>query len=487
VPAARPTSADGYLRVSRTGGREGERFISPDVQRQKIEAWAEANRVEIATWWEELDQSGAKRERPMFQEALARCERGETGGIVVARLDRFARSAVDALESIKRLNEAGARLVSVEDGFDGSTHMGRFAIGILTLIAELELERIRENWQVATERAVGRGIHVSARAPTGYRKDETSRLVPAEPAAASVAEAFRLRALGRSYREIADFLDEKGVRPASGGAQWSTQGVYGLLHNRVYVGEARGGKVRNPDAHEPIVTQAEFDAAQGQTTLLAPRDGSVASQAMLGGLLRCGGCGHTLKIGGNTDRHSGERQAHYYCIGRYGTGHCPARASARASTIDPYVEERVLSLLQGESGLAAEAVLASKELEQARRRVEEAEHELDLWVNEPLLLSTLGKEKYLEGAQARRLALEATLAELGELRAKSQLAEELTDGSLLKAWPTLTVQEKRQLMHGLLARVVLARAGKRGRAAPPIGERTVIVLRGGVVLEPGTT
>jgi DNA invertase Pin-like site-specific DNA recombinase len=44
---------------------------------------------------------------------------------------------VDALESIKRLNAAGPRLVSVEDNFDGSTPMGRFAIGILTLIAEL--------------------------------------------------------------------------------------------------------------------------------------------------------------------------------------------------------------------------------------------------------------------------------------------------------------------------------------------------------------
>jgi hypothetical protein len=79
----------------------------------------------------------------MFQEALARCERGETGGIVVARLDRFARSAVDALTSIRRLTEADARLVSVEDDFDDSTPMGRFAIGILILIAELELERIR--------------------------------------------------------------------------------------------------------------------------------------------------------------------------------------------------------------------------------------------------------------------------------------------------------------------------------------------------------
>jgi site-specific DNA recombinase len=167
------STADGYVRVSRRAGREGESFISPDVQRRKIADWAALHGVEIVQWWEELDQSGAKRERPMFQAALSRCERGESGGIVVARLDRFARSAVDALESIKRLNDASARLVSVEDNFDGSTAMGRFAIGILTLIAELELERIKANWETAIVEAVGRGVHVSARPPAGYERDES--------------------------------------------------------------------------------------------------------------------------------------------------------------------------------------------------------------------------------------------------------------------------------------------------------------------------
>jgi hypothetical protein len=33
--------------VSRRGGREGESFISPDVQRTKIEGWARLHDVEI--------------------------------------------------------------------------------------------------------------------------------------------------------------------------------------------------------------------------------------------------------------------------------------------------------------------------------------------------------------------------------------------------------------------------------------------------------
>jgi hypothetical protein len=31
---------DGYVRVSRVGGREGESFISPEVQRDRIAAYA---------------------------------------------------------------------------------------------------------------------------------------------------------------------------------------------------------------------------------------------------------------------------------------------------------------------------------------------------------------------------------------------------------------------------------------------------------------
>jgi DNA invertase Pin-like site-specific DNA recombinase len=475
-------NVDGYIRVSCRAGREGESFISPELQRQNIEAWAKAHDVSIAQWWEELDQSGAKRNRPMFQEALARCERGETGGIVVAKLDRFARSAIDALESIKRLNEAGARLVSVEDGFDGSTAMGRFAIGILTLIAELELERIRDSWESAVSAAVKRGVHISARVPTGYKRDEKGRLQREEPAASAIAEAFRQRASGVSVARIASFLDAQGVRPSSGSAHWSNTGVANLLKNRVYLGEARSGNLVNAAAHEPLVTQAEFDAAQGRKTLWKARDGSVASQALLGGLLRCAGCGHTLKITGNTDKKTSKRYPVYYCIGRYAKGLCPARASVRAETVDCYVEEHVLAALRDEQGLIAQAVAATAELEQARRRVEQAEHELDLYLAEPLLLTTLGKEKFLEGAQARRQALEEALAALEQLRAKSELGEELVSGDLLATWPNLSPQDRRRLLHGLLEKVVLSRSGSRGRAATPIAKRTRIVLRGGATL-----
>jgi DNA invertase Pin-like site-specific DNA recombinase len=479
-----PQTADGYIRVSRRAGREGESFISPEVQRQKIAGWAELHDVEIVRWFEEIDQSGAKLERPLFQEALARCERGETGGIVVARLDRFARSAVDALESIKRLNAAGARLVSVEDNFDGSTPMGRFAIGILSLIAELELERIRENWQTAKREAVGRGVHISGHVPTGYKRDESGRLKRDEPAASIIAEAFRKRALGVSWTGLATFLEKNKVYPASGNKHWSKSAVAKLIGNPVYLGQARSGDVVKEHAHEPIVTRAEFDAAQGSRTLLRPRDGSLAAQALLGGLIRCAGCGHTLKIAGHVTPSTQGRYPFYYCVGRYATGLCPDRATIRAETVDRYVEQQVLAALNAEGGLVAEARAASDQLDHATRAVTDAEHELDLFVLDPKLLTLLGERKFREGVEVRQRALDDARAKLAEARSQAAVIADLPSGDLIKAWPTLSIPDRRRLLHGLLAQVILTRSPGRGNKATPVGERTQIILRGNVVLVP---
>ena len=310
------------------------------------------------------------------------------------------------------------------------------------------------------------------------------RLLRNEPAASFVAEAFRNRATGASWAELARFLEENKIYPPSGNKHWSKAGVAALIKNPVYLGQARSGKVVKEDAHEALVTRAEFDAAQAvKKSLLRQQDGSVASRAMLGGLARCGGCGHTLKITGNTDKKSGQRYPVYYCVGRYAKGPCPARATTRASLLDRYVEEQVLQALRAEDGLLAQAVAASDQIEAAARSVAEAEHELDLFIGNPKLLSVLGEDKFLEGVEVRQHALDDARATLSEARSQSGLADELGDGDLLRAWPSLTIQERRRLMHGLLERVVVTRADRRGRHARPVGERAQIILRGSVALE----
>src|SRR4051794_22732065 len=103
---------DGYVRVSQVRGRRGPRFISPVEQRDRIEGWARLHEVQLAEVFEELDQSGARSDRPLFLRAIERVEDGQTNGVVVAHLDRFGRSLADGLAAIERIRRAGGTFVS---------------------------------------------------------------------------------------------------------------------------------------------------------------------------------------------------------------------------------------------------------------------------------------------------------------------------------------------------------------------------------------
>jgi hypothetical protein len=81
----------------------------------------------------------------------------------------------------------------------------------------------------------------------------------------------------------------------------------------------------------------------------------LSAQALLGGLIRCAGCGHTLKISGSLDKKTNTRDPTYYCTGRYSTGLCRVRATIRASTVDQYVEAEVLAAFQADGGPLAQA------------------------------------------------------------------------------------------------------------------------------------
>src|SRR3954451_9054578 len=107
---------DGYVRVSDVGKRHGERFISPSVQREQIAAWVDERDATLLRVFEELDVSGARRARPLLEEAIRRIEDGVSDGLVVSRVNRFGRSLIDGLILIERVRQSGGRFYSVSDG-----------------------------------------------------------------------------------------------------------------------------------------------------------------------------------------------------------------------------------------------------------------------------------------------------------------------------------------------------------------------------------
>ena len=167
---------DAYIRVSQVGEREGESFISPKVQLEQIRGWIKGRAdVQLGEVFEELNESGGRRDRPDLLRALDRVENGESEGVIVAKIDRFGRRVIDGLRAIKRIEQAGGTFVSVQDGIDLSTPTGEFVMQVLFSIGEWELKRVRVSWDEAARRAVERGVYV-AQAPFGYLRGEDGRL-----------------------------------------------------------------------------------------------------------------------------------------------------------------------------------------------------------------------------------------------------------------------------------------------------------------------
>ena len=117
-PTAVPFGVRGsrYVRTSRVGGRVGESYLSPTVQRNKIAGWAKLHDVTLGQVVVEEDVSGAKpvgRARELGA-LLKRVESGESAGIVTFKLSRFGRGALETLQAVDRIRRAGGRLVTVK-------------------------------------------------------------------------------------------------------------------------------------------------------------------------------------------------------------------------------------------------------------------------------------------------------------------------------------------------------------------------------------
>jgi site-specific DNA recombinase len=442
----------GYIRVSRVAGREGESFISPDVQRERITAMAKAHGHTVVDWEQDLDQSGGKYDRPGLQAALAAVEAGAADGIAVARLDRFARSVADAAKALDRLEQASGALVAVDLGMDTTTPAGRLMRNVLMALAEFELERARENSAVAGSRAAARGIHVCKVAPTGYRKVD-KRLEPDPVAAPVVREVFRRRAAGASWVTLCKFLDKRLPRP--NGDHWSKSTVADMVKRRTYLGEARGGGTVNPDGHSRLVTPAEFEAAQaarGDGRLERGSDGG----ALLAGIIRCETCGHTL-----TRLSDGSRgYANYKCRKRHRDGVCEQPVGISVQRADAFVEAAFMAAIDNEN-IVARGKPADDSLEQASASLEAAEHELSEYQGANLI-SVIGKEAYVVGVTSRQEAVDEARRRLGETATGSPF-----DGirDLRETWPILEVRERRQLLASVLDRVVVSPAPGTGRGA----------------------
>jgi DNA invertase Pin-like site-specific DNA recombinase len=457
-----PLQLDGYIRVSRVGGRDGEAFISPAEQRRQIEAWATYRNARIVRWYEELDQPGSTLNRPLLQEALARCQDGDTGGIVVSHLDRLTRNVGDFVQLLAAAREEAWNIVAVDLQLDLASPNGEFMATLLSTMNQWNLTRIRENWSAAVGNATERGVYISARPPFGYRRRVDGRLERDPKAAPLVVELFRRRAEGESWPSLVKYLREAG-HPKS------RNGVITIVRNEAYLGVARQGeRHRNEAAHEALVDRETWEAAQAKHPY-TPHNGSVAAMGLLvGGLLICAGCGHRMSVTGNVTT----GKASYYCRAGHKTP-CPGPAAIDVAVLDDWVTREIAAaaMLKAHPGNRYVEALWAVDVQRARAEgaVAEAKRLLDEFVANTKIQAVLGAEEYAAGVETRKQDLAAARDWLRELpRADAGIPQRDWSADFYE-W---TIQQKRAHVRRHVAEVRIGRAGK-GKRIPPAERATI--------------
>jgi site-specific DNA recombinase len=134
--------AAGYVRVSSEKQTEGE---SLSTQRRSISSYCKANNYKLVeVYADEGISGGTVKERHALLRCLYDAQQEKFKVLIIHRLSRFGRNARELLNNYEELSQAGIELRSISEGIDFSSKYGKAMLGMLSVVAELERDIIRE-------------------------------------------------------------------------------------------------------------------------------------------------------------------------------------------------------------------------------------------------------------------------------------------------------------------------------------------------------
>lgn len=212
MPAARFIA---YHRVSTL--RQGRSGLGLDAQREAIRLHLAGSSGELLAEFTEIE-SGRRNDRPELAKALAACRLHRGTTLIIAKLDRLARS----VSFISNLMESGVEFVACD-----MPVANRLTVHMIAAVAENEARAISERTKVALAAAKRRGIKLGGFRGRVATDADRQRAAAAKSALADCRArdlADTLKALQSegvtSYRAIAGRLNAMNI-PTTGSSDHS--------------------------------------------------------------------------------------------------------------------------------------------------------------------------------------------------------------------------------------------------------------------------
>lgn len=337
----------GVIRLSVGGlNQTGE-----DTQRRKITNRVIADELELSEEWAvdvDVSASLSPWERPQLGKWLNE-RRDQFEVLYVLKLDRIVRSVRDLSNLLEWCEKHGKSLVSVEEGFDLGTSWGRTIAKILAVLAEAELDSIKERIRNSRNemRAQGRwpgGLVPFGRAsvPATDGDGYTLQLCPKYGRwLLKMIEKFHEE---RNFAAVARWLNENevptsqdiarmrsvnatstntrlsGEKAAPRGSKWNANSVQSILSSRSLIGEyirADGSIERNADGTPvlrsvPVMSPEKYEELQTVIKTVKYTKGPMRTSPLLG-VLYCT-CGKPLYYAAGGVK----QKSRFRCVGNSG-------------------------------------------------------------------------------------------------------------------------------------------------------------------------
>ncbi len=219
-----------------------------------------------------IDIASAKGEKPRreFERMIHEAEAHHLSVILTKSISRFGRDTVDTLEALRRLKDAGVRVIFDEDGLDTDVVADDLLISVVESFAQAENETRSMNIRIGLRNRALNGTSGNYRKRVyGYVKDDDGNLIVDPTQAQVVRDIYGWYISGSSILGIIKKLAKQKIPSPTGKKQWSKRSVDRLLSNEKYIGTVRledsvteGQMFEMKDSHPPIITEDVFRAAQ---------------------------------------------------------------------------------------------------------------------------------------------------------------------------------------------------------------------------------
>ncbi|MBD9459163.1 recombinase family protein [Pseudomonas sp. PDM05] len=134
-------------------------------------------------------------QRPAFRELLSKIRDGET--LVVSKLDRLGRDAIDILQTVRMLGERSIRVVVQQLGStDLTSPAGKLLLSMLAAVAEMERDLLIERTQAGLVRAKAQGKQLGR--PPKLTQRQRSEITTALDEGMSISALSKLYAVSRA-------------------------------------------------------------------------------------------------------------------------------------------------------------------------------------------------------------------------------------------------------------------------------------------------